>query len=417
MSDLKSRFIALLRWSEQYTKTDMVYLASNSFWFVASAPFSWGVSLLTALAFANLIPRETYGTYQYVLSVADLFGIMVLGGMDTAIGRAVARGQDGSLFEGLRTKIRWGLLGGIGSVVLGVYYVLHGNQLLGPAFIITGILIPFWETPGLYVTYLNGKQKFSLSIIFDFITQCIAAMVIVFALFLSKNLLVILTAYLGSYALVRSFFLYVTVKKFPPNSERDPTVISYGKHLTVMGAVSNISSKVDTLLLWHLLGPVVIAVYVFAQTLPAKAASIFKIINRVAYPKLANQEHTVLQKTLPRKVFIICIFSALAALVYVVCAPFIFGFFFRQYLDAVPYTQALAILIVLQPFSLFSSALTAQAKQKALYIYNFAIPFVRMALFLLLIPVFHLWGAVYALILVKTIDSALLTTLFYWKQA
>ena len=410
---MKDLLIGALRWSERYTKTDMVYLVGNGFWFVLEMPFSWFISLITVLAFANLLPKETYGTYQYVLSIADIFGIMVLSGIDTAVGRAIVHGAEGSLYDGIKTKIRWGLLGGAGSLLLGAYYVLHGNMILGPAFIITSIFIPFWETPGMYVAYLNGKSRFSLSIIWDLVTQFITAVVIVFTLYFSKNLFIILAAYLGSYGLVRTLFLYITVRKFPPNDKRDPSVISYGKHLTVMGATSNISSQVDTVLLWHLLGPVAIAIYVFAQTVPAKAAGVFKIINRIAYPKLVMQDHSTLQKTLPNKVFLTCIFSMLGALAYIACAPLIFGLLFRQYLEAVPYTQALAILIAFQPFSLFSSALTAQAKQKALYVYNFAIPVVRIILFLALIPIFHLWGAICALILVKIVDSALITTLFY----
>lgn len=413
MTDLTSRFTALLRWSEKYTKTDMVYLVGSGSWFVLGTTASWAISLGTVLAFANLIPRETYGTYQYVLSIADIFGILVLSGIDTAVARAVAQGKEGSLFEGLRAKIRWGLLGGAGSILFGSYYLLQGNALLGWAFIIAGIAIPFWETPGLYVAYLYGKKRFDLNNLYEIGAQLIAAIATVLALYLSKNLLIILAAYLASWGIARTFFFFLTLRKLPPNTERDPGVVSYGKHLTTMSAASSLSSNVDSVLLWHFLGPAAVAVYIFAQSLPIRAASVFKMVNRIAFPKMAAQDLQVVQNTLPAKVLRLCGLAALGAGAYVIAAPFIFAWLFPQYLDAVPYTQILSLLIVLQPFSLFSSLLTAHAKQTLLYIYNFGVPLFRIVVFLLLIPPFHIMGAILALVLVKLFDSALLTALFY----
>ena len=33
---LKKRLVHILRWSERYTKTDMVYFASGNFWLITS---------------------------------------------------------------------------------------------------------------------------------------------------------------------------------------------------------------------------------------------------------------------------------------------------------------------------------------------------------------------------------------------
>ncbi len=413
MTALKSRLISLLRWSEKYTKTDMVYLASGGAWYLAATPLFWLISLGLVLAFANLLPKETYGTYQYVLLIADLFGIMVLGGIDVSVGRAAARGQEGSLFEGLRAKIRWGLLGGLGSILFGTYYLIQDNSLLGWAFIITGIFIPFWEAPGLYLGYLQSKRRFDLVNLYSLGSQFFAAIVIVPILFLTDNVLIILTAYLASWGMARAFFFWLTLRQFPPNTERDPQAVPYGKHLTAMMLVNTLASSAGGILLFHFLGPVAVAVYFFATAIPTQAAGVIKIVNRVAFPKFASQDYTTLQRTLPRKVFLLFGLGVLGALVYVVLAPFIFGIFFPQYLSSVPYSQVIAVLIALQPFNLFSSAFSAQAKQKTLYIYNFVVPGVRLILLFLLIPTFGIWGAVVALVTAKALESLLLTVLFY----
>ncbi len=410
----KDSSLRVLRWSERYTGTDMVYLARGGGWYLLGTLASWLISLCTVLAFANLLPKETYGIYQYVLSVADLFGIMVLGGIDSALARSVARGQEGSLMEGLFSKVRWGLVGGAGSILLGAYYIFQGNALLGWAFIIVGVAIPFWEAPGLFVAYLQGKRRFGRSAVYGVATQLIAAVVIIPTLFLTHNLLLILAAYLASWGAGRAFFFWLTVRHFPPNSERDPGMITYGKHLTVMSLVGTLASSADDILLFHFLGASAVAMYVFALALPTQAASLIKIVNRVAFPKMAATTHEDLKRTLPRKVFLLVWVGVAGALAYIVLAPFIFELLFRQYLPAVPYTQLFAALIALQPFNLFSTALSAQAKTAMLYLYNFAVPGVRIALLFALIPRFGVWGAVFAVVITDVFDSAISTGLFYW---
>ena len=83
-----------LLWSEKYIKTDMVYLARSGFWLL----FGQGTTLLSVLAlsivFANFLPKETYGTYKYILSLTGIFSIFTLPGMTTALIRATARGPN-----------------------------------------------------------------------------------------------------------------------------------------------------------------------------------------------------------------------------------------------------------------------------------------------------------------------------------
>ena len=97
----------ILRKSEKYTKTDMVYLAKGGFWITAGQAISSGSIFLLAITFANLIPQETYGTYKYVLSITGILSILTLRGMDTTVLQAIARNFEGVLLPVLKTKIKW----------------------------------------------------------------------------------------------------------------------------------------------------------------------------------------------------------------------------------------------------------------------------------------------------------------------
>ncbi|MBP7770576.1 MAG: oligosaccharide flippase family protein [Candidatus Pacebacteria bacterium] len=409
---LRNSLYILLRQSEQYTKTDMVYVARGGFWSVAGSIATTIIAAAVLLAFANLLPKESYGTYQYILTMIDLFGIFALAGMDTAVGRSTARGLEGSWKDALSVKIRWGLIGGAGSLMLGLYYIVQGNSLLGGAFMLAGLLIPFWEAASVYSTYLQGKKRFDLLNSADVVMQLGSALAVICTLLLTDNILILLTVYLVTYGTLRLLLLLATLRVLPPNDKRDPELVPYGKKLTWVSVMGNLASNADKIIIWQFLGPASVAIYAFSQSIPLRAIGFLKIINRLAFPKMAAQENDQLQGSLMRKILPFVAVSAIGALAYAAAAPYLFAWFLPQYVDAVPYTIVVGLLIALQPFSLISSAFTAQAMQREIWQWSIATPIMRLALFACFIPLWGLWGAVFALVGSKAAESALLVALF-----
>jgi len=153
----------LLRKSEKYFKTDMVYLARGSFWLGSGQITSSVVIFSLAIAFANLIPKETYGTYKYVLSITGLLTILTLRGMDSAVLQSVARNFEGVLIPALKTKIKWGILSAVSGIGIAIYYYINGNNTLAISFLIASGFSPFMDSFGIYNALLNGKKLFHLS--------------------------------------------------------------------------------------------------------------------------------------------------------------------------------------------------------------------------------------------------------------
>lgn len=408
---IKSKIYNILRWSEKYTKTDMVYLAHGGFWLTAGTVVSGLLSLGTAVAFANLVPKETYGAYQYVLSIVALLGLFGLSGMKTSVAYSSARGADGSLLDAIKAKIKWGLIGGVISICMGIYYTLNHNLMLGYAFLVAGLLIPFWESLGLYVSYLQGKKRFDLLSLYENGAQATAAIAIILCVLFTSNLPLLIGVYLGSWFVARVYFYLKTVRAVPPNTTHDPKTVSYGIHLTIMSALGSISSNIDKFLLWHLLGAAPVAIYTFAMAIPLRVTGFTSIINRMAFPKMTLRTFGELKLSLIRKMAIMGALAIPMSLLYIFLVPYAFYIFFPQYVEAIPYAQVAAILIVLQPFSLIATSLSAHAQKRSLYIYNTAIPIIRSILFIVLIPIFHLAGAICAVVLIEIIESITLVVL------
>ncbi len=410
---LRNSLYILLRQSERYTKTDMVYLAKGGLFSVGGTIVTTILSLVSVLAFANLLPREMYGTYQYILATADLFGIFVLSGIDVAVGRSVARGKEGSILQALWTKIKWGFVGGAMAITVGAYYLSQDNGLLGWGFIIAGLFMPFWEAPSMYGTIWQGKRRFDLISAGDFLLPLATIVFMVPALFFTDNILIILGIYFSTNLVARGAFLWATLRAFPPNNVKDPEMIPYGMHLTAMSAAGTVAGNTDRILLWHLLGPASVAIYTLAQAMPMRAIGFLKIINRLAFPKMVTQDPAQVRATLMPKVLLLVGLSTAGALAYALVAPSLFAIFLPQYLEAIPYTVLAALLIALQPFSLLSSSFAAHARKNELYIWSIGTPALRIALFLAFIPLWGLWGAMGALLGSKALESIILVRLFY----
>src|SRR3989344_51478 len=218
----KEQLVRALRWSERYTGTDMVYLARGSFWLSSSSVITAIVSFLLALAFANLLTKDEYGVYKYILTLFGILCVACLRGMDTVVAQGAARGNDGTVIMGLWAKIRWSLLGSVGALIGAAYYFYNGNDTLGTALIFAAFFIPFMEPFGIFNAVLVGKKDFKLSSALGVAGQIASAAALIIALALTKNPILIFIVYAGAWTATRYISLQYTLKKYPPNDKHEP---------------------------------------------------------------------------------------------------------------------------------------------------------------------------------------------------
>ena len=177
MTKIKLKLVKYLRWSEKYFKTDMVYLTKGSFWVSIGHIASTLSGLALSLAFANLLPSATYGTYKYILSIAGILTIPTLSGLDGAVSQAIMKGYDGSFWEAYKTKMRWGILAGIGSLFVAIYYFLAGDQTLFISFLIAAFFLPIMDIFNLYGAILYGKKILEVIIFFILLSKSFRSLV------------------------------------------------------------------------------------------------------------------------------------------------------------------------------------------------------------------------------------------------
>lgn len=414
MLPLQDRVKTLLRWSEKYTKTDMVYLARGGFWVNLGSVSVSLFSFVLYLAFAHFLPKEVYGTYQYLLSLGSIVGAFTLTGMNAALTRAVAQGKEGTVSASIKLQLRWGILPLIGAWCAGGYYLLQGNTTLGYGLFLIGIFVPLNNALNSYGAWVGGRKDFRAGFFFNLFGNVLFYPALILAAFFSKAALLLLVANLLSQTIALIVSYRAARKIYKPNTVVDTDAFSYGGHLSLMNVFGAIIAQVDSVLAFHLLGAGPLAIYSFATALPDRIGNLVKFIPSIALPKLSTRAPEELRRTLiPRLIWAIFASSIIAG-VYMLLAHLFFSIFFPTYLASVPYSMLYALIIIPGIGGIFNTALTAQRSIRALYIFSSVMPAVQLVLMIVGIVLWGLWGLIIARIVTYFINFILGAILFFW---
>lgn len=412
---MKQRLISFLRWSEQYTKTDMVYLTSGAFWGNFNSLVIAVLGLCASIFFAKYLTKEAYGTYQYILSIASLIGATTLTGMNAAITRAVAQGYEGEVKHSVWYQLKAGIVPFLIGCGVAAWYFIHGNKLFGYAFVWIAIFTPLANSFNTWAAYTGGKKLFRIGSYYGFFNNIVSYGATLLTLYLTQSFVwVLFVNFLVSF--ISSFIIYnLVIRHVPPNTERDPETLSYGKHLSIMGILGVLVAQVDSLLVFHFIGPAVLAVYSFATLIPERIAGMLKLIPNIALPKLSEKTEEEARAISSKKLWTLMGFLLLCAIGYAALAPFVFKTFFPAYTDSILLTQVYSLSFFSIAALFVQTTLMSQRKVKQLYVVNTVIPFLRIGLMALFMYFWGIWGLLSAQILNNFISLGLQSYLLWRK--
>lgn len=412
MQRLRNKIYTLLRQSEGFFKTDMIYLAKGGTWLLSGYIIQGLLGLVLLTAFANLVPKESYGTYQFIISISAILTTFTLTGMATAISKAVAQGSMGSLRYGFSEQIKWSVTIVFSSVIMATYYYLKNDISISVSLLIVGATQPFISAFGLYNNFLTGKQAFRESSLLNILNKFLPFLIIFPVLFLTDSAVWIIFAYFGSH-LISSFISYIFVlKKYNLIYIKDNNLLNYSKHLSFITSISKLSEHLDKVLVWYFLGAEKVAVYSLAQLPIYHLQVFFQIFHQLTFAKIAQKSFEVLKVILPSKLLNYFGLTGIITLFYIIFAPIIFKTFFPNYLDSVIFTQILALTLLTVPRNIILQAFTAHEMKNELYKINTSSPIIRIILLLILLPNFGIWGAIGANLITEVYNTILQYYLF-----
>ncbi len=411
MHKFRSYTYNLLRKSERYTKTDMVYLVRGGFWLTSGQVIALISSFLLSIAFANLIPKETYGIYRYVLSAASIIGAFSLTGLSTAIVQSVARGYEGALRSSFRLSLRWSSFAVIAALAGAGYYFYQGNNILGTSLIIIGACSPLLNSAGLFASYINGKKDFKRLSFYSLVDNIVPSLALLTTLVFTKNVLILVAVFFASSTLMATLLYLRTLKVFAPNNNKDPEIESYSKRLSLLNIVGIITTHIDKVLIFTTLGAIELAIYGFAIVFPEQIRSMLKNISTLMIPKFAEKDEAkslgLKRKTLQLTLLLVAIIVA-----YVIAAPYLYQLFFPAYPESIFYSRIFAISIFSALAMIPTSVLIAQKKEKELSKVSIIGSLIQIGI---LFPAIHMWGLLGAII-AKTLAAYINLGIAYYMM-
>ena len=417
---IKSKTLSALRWSERYTKTDMVYFASGNFWLTVSRIVSVGSGIALTVAFANLIPPEVFGTYKYVIALLGIFGAFSLNSIGTSVTRAVAQGHKDVIRPLFWKSVMWSVPASVFAGFGALYYFINGNSELGLALILIMLTNPFFNSFVVYKSLFVGSGDFKSMAIYSIPRTLLSIGVIIAVLIIQKDIYSILIAYFASSFFFGWWIYSATLHKYKVASGPISTdmlnkvdeTMKYGKDLSVLGIIVQVMSYADQFILWHFVGPFQLAIYSFAQAPVREIKNFSENFFPIIFPKYATKSIEDIKKSMGLRVGQMFLVSLVICITYILIAPYIFKILFPKYMASVLASQILALAILFQPKGLVETLITAHGDIKKKYTTAILSNISRIILLGILIPVYGFIGGAIAITLSELI-SALIYYLAY----
>jgi O-antigen/teichoic acid export membrane protein len=340
-------------------------------------------------------------------------GAFTLSGMDTTISQAVTKGYDYTLLSGSFIKLKWSLFTALVVCTIGVYYLFANDELLGYSFVVTGLLFPLLYASSPYTAFFTGKKQFR-KIAIDNISKNIIVTLSTLAIALYvQDILWIVIVYLGSNTLISATRFWLLARTVTSNSkDNGNSILAFGKHLSYMDIFSTITTHIDKIVVFQLLGATSLAIYVLAQAPIKQIQGMSKILRTLLIPKFSGKTIVEFKRVIPHKFGVFMWVSIGIVIIYCVIAEYAFSLLFPKYMEAVIYSQFLSVSLLTMPFIFHTQAFIALNRTRELYILNVTKPVIKIGLLLLLVPPYGIWGAVASFLIFYLIHFATLVYFF-----
>lgn len=408
---------ALLHRSESLFNINIAYATKSGFWITLR--FGMGVvgSLATMIAFGNLLPRENYGIYNYLLSLGSSLAFLTLSGTGIAVIRAVARGYENVIPAALRLQLRYNLFALATIASVGSYYLYKGNHVFGFSLLLLAVAYPFSEAFHVFEQVLTGKKRFDLLAKITGLTMLTASLSTVITLFFTDNVLIIIAVF-AFMNLVPNIIAYRFAVKDIDRTKPDSEVVSEMRrtsfHLTGAGLIGVIAAYIDKILLFQIAGPATLAVYGFAIAGPERLKGLVKGWISIALPSLAERSTVEVKSVFYKRILLTLAMGIGVGGIYIIFSPYLFKFLLPKYLDAVLYSRIYALGLIFIPVTVYiGNIFTSQNMLRATYAQSVGSQIIRIVLYSLFCYFWQIWGLVLASLIANFLST--LYSVLIWE--
>jgi O-antigen/teichoic acid export membrane protein len=398
----------------KYLQLDLYYYIKNFLYLITALGGTDLARFALSIAFARLVTQNLYGQWNFIFSVFGICAIFTLPGIGTAITRSVSTGHDRTLVRGTKQRFKWSVLGTFVVIGVGLYYWFTGEVVIGKSLIISSLFFPFYHSLLGYASFFSGKKQFDKVAKYQLITQAVSILVTVGVIYFSRNLILIVMAYLLSFSVLRGYFFRLAYRNME-NRNDDPSAVPYGRHLTVTLIPTEIRQYYDRIIIALFISFQELAIYAVALGFADVIYSFSSIIATLILPKLSQMDKETAYREVKKRWPLLILGFGIVCGILIALSPYIIPFFYSaKYAGSVFYAQLLLIsVIIAAPVPIINKALfPSQKRVSELYRLRIYGSIIEIILLTVLALKFGLLGVVIAVILGRAF-----TTLYSLKLA
>ncbi len=331
-------------------------------------------SVMSSVILVAALPVVTYGNYAYIAALIGLCSACTLSGMNTAVARAAARGQEYALDAAIRIQVKWcaALLIPLGAYALYLHGTGSNGSFVG-AFAIAGISFLITTALSPAGAFLFGRGEFKRLAYYGAVFNGITLVMLGATAWHTDSLVAIASAY-GIGSISNATCLYFRARAIKKDMRRssekdDGDLFRFGGHLSIINAFSIAAEYADKIILFHFLGPIQLAMYSMASNIMDTGKAAIRSVVSVSLPKLSTIAIGEIRRDLIRHVVWGMGMGIILCLVYWIIIPPAIGELFPKYLPSIPYAQMLGIsFIFMIPITYIAYVFHSQKMIAMLYV-------------------------------------------------
>ena len=309
---------------------------------VTNIAIFYGLSMALSLIFSVVATRhldpERYGLLRYVLTILPFLSICTLPGYDTITLKEVNCEEEISILDITKIKVM------VGSIFSVFAFLLFSNLLMEEEgveiFFYISILLffPFFETGSNFKNNLYARKEQTLSLGLQIISKILFIILFVSVVFLINRYQVspnyILPAYLLAGSVSGHSVNFYAAIFYNSCGSKKSAFLHIKEAVTLSGAtgVSLLSSLIDRLFVYHLLGKETMAKYSILMMIPMELGRFLDFIFIVFYKKIfleRNNKRILHRIRNPSFVFLLCAVAVFYCFLFKMISPLVFGNFYK----------------------------------------------------------------------------------------
>ena len=374
-------------------------------------------SILISAIWARYATVEEYGTYGLLVSFVSLVGVFSFPGLTISMQLSSANNKNGNLKLAVKKKIQYSLIGSLVLILIATYYYfIKQNILLSNLLCLVALFYPFYTVNSLWESWLTGIRKVKkLSFLF-IITSLINLVSITVGLILFKSIILSVLFLFITIAIFNLLVIKLYTLEDKKNTDIDEEILKYGYAYSGAVIISMLVG-LDKFIISEYITLKDVAIYSIAIIFVSKIKILFITINKLIAPTILKSKNIVSSwNYLKYKlIYINFLFLFVAIVGFIFIDDIIVFIFTSKYEEAGVYAKWLWLVVALtRPVYYLNHILKAQRKLKFSYMIESLNSIGKLALFLLLLPIYNLWGMVYATIIINIVVAFIILMVFFY---